>query len=88
MTMINTMTIDGNDAVIEFGPDINMFRGEFIGLNGGADFYAESVAGLEKEGRRSLKVYLDMCRERGTGDPTGRCSRRLGRELAQHAGCL
>ncbi len=65
MTMINTMTIDGFDAVIEFDSDIRMFRGEFVGLNGGADFYAESVAGLEKEGHRSLKVFLDMCRERG-----------------------
>lgn len=65
MNMINTMNVDGYDAVIEFDPDIKMFRGEFAGLNGGADFYAESVAGLEKEGRRSLKVFLDMCRERG-----------------------
>ncbi len=65
MNLINTLTIDEFDAVIEFDPDIKMFRGEFVGLNGGADFYAESVAGLEKEGRRSLKVFLEMCRERG-----------------------
>ena len=36
--MINTMTIDGYDAVIQYDPDIKMFRGEFVGLNGGADF--------------------------------------------------
>lgn len=63
--MINTRTIDGYDAVIEFDPDIKIFRGEFVGLNGGADFYAASVAGLEKEGRHSLKVFLDMCKQRG-----------------------
>jgi len=63
--MINTMTIDGYDAVIQYDPDIKLFRGEFIGLNGGADFYAKSVEGLEKEGRKSLKVFLEMCAEKG-----------------------
>lgn len=63
--MINTMTIDGYDAVIQYDPDIKMFRGEFVGLNGGADFYAKSVEGLLKEGRASLKVFLAMCAEKG-----------------------
>lgn len=63
--MINTMTIDGYDAVIQFDPDIKMFRGEFVGLSGGADFYAKSVDGLAKEGRASLKVFLAMCKEQG-----------------------
>lgn len=63
--MINTMTIDGYDAVIQYDPDIKMFRGEFVGLNGGADFYAKSVDGLAKEGRASLKVFLTMCEEKG-----------------------
>jgi predicted HicB family RNase H-like nuclease len=62
--MTNIMTIDGYDAVIQYDPDIRMFRGEFVGLNGGADFYAASVAGLEKEGRASLKVFLEMCMEK------------------------
>jgi predicted HicB family RNase H-like nuclease len=42
-----------------------MFRGEFVGLNGGADFYAKDIDGLRKEGEISLKVFLDMCREDG-----------------------
>jgi predicted HicB family RNase H-like nuclease len=46
MTLHNTMTIDGYQAVITFDPDIQMFRGEFVGLNGGADFYAKDVKGL------------------------------------------
>ena len=29
------MEIDGYRAVIEFDPDIDMFRGEFLDLNGG-----------------------------------------------------
>jgi len=61
--MKNTLTIDGEKAVIAFDPDINMFRGEFIGLNGGADFYADSVEKLIEEGRKSLKIFLELCAE-------------------------
>jgi len=64
--MNNLMTINGQQAVISFDPDINLFRGEFVGLaNGSADFYAEDVDGLRREGEISLRVYLDMCREDG-----------------------
>ena len=63
--MKNTMEIEGYRAVIQFDPDIEMFRGEFVGLNGGADFYARDIAGLRREGATSLKVFLDMCREDG-----------------------
>ena len=63
--MRNTLEIDGYRAVIQFDPDIDMFRGEFVGLNGGADFYARDIAGLRREGAASLKVFLDMCREDG-----------------------
>lgn len=68
MTMHNTMMIDGYHAVITFDPDIQMFRGEFPGLNGGADFYARDVKGLQREGKTSLKVFLDACAEDGV-DP-------------------
>ena len=63
--MRNTTEIEGYRAVIEFDPDIEMFRGEFVGLNGGADFYARDIAGPRREGAASLKVFLDMCREDG-----------------------
>lgn len=65
MTMQNTMTIDGHQAVITFDPEIQMFRGEFLGLNGGADFYAKDVKGLQREGKISLRVFLDACAEDG-----------------------
>ena len=61
----NTMSINGYQAVIAFDPDIQMFRGEFVGLNGGADFYAKDVDGLRREGEISLKVFLDACAEDG-----------------------
>jgi predicted HicB family RNase H-like nuclease len=63
--MKNTIEINGHKAVVAFDPEINLFRGEFIGLNGGADFYAATVDKLHKEGKISLKVFLDGCREKG-----------------------
>lgn len=63
--MKNTMTIDGHQAVITYDPDLEMFRGEFIGLNGGADFYATDIPGLRREGALSLTVFLDECTRRG-----------------------
>lgn len=63
--MNNIMTINNYKAVISYDPEIEMFRGEFIGLNGGADFYADSITDLRKEGEISLKVYLEMCKENG-----------------------
>ena len=63
--MKNTMTIDGYRAVIQFDPEIEMFRGEFVGLNGGADFYADDIEGLKREGAASVRVFLEMCAEDG-----------------------
>lgn len=63
--MNNVMTISGHPAVIVYDPEIEMFRGEFVNLNGGADFYAADIAGLKREGELSLKVFLQECQERG-----------------------
>ena len=63
--MINQMTIDGVKAVITYDSDIDMFRGEFLGLNGCADFYAKDAEGLRHEGAISLKVFLAACQEDG-----------------------
>jgi predicted HicB family RNase H-like nuclease len=63
--MMNTMDFNGYKAVISFDSEIEMFRGEFVGLNGGADFYAKDIDSLKKEGELSLKVFLDMCKEQG-----------------------
>ncbi|CAN7300517.1 type II toxin-antitoxin system HicB family antitoxin [Pseudoduganella sp. LjRoot289] len=63
--MNNIMKIDGHQAVIAYDPEIELFRGEFIGLNGGADFYAADVAGLHREGSISLAVFLRTCKEKG-----------------------
>lgn len=65
MNTQNTMTIAGYQAVITFDPEIQMFRGEFLGLNGGADFYGRDVEGLQKEGGISLAIFLEACAEDG-----------------------
>ena len=63
--MNNLMNINNVKAKVAYDADIEMFRGEFIGLNGGADFYAKDIDGLKIEGAISLKVFLDMCKEDG-----------------------
>jgi len=63
--MKNVMIIDNQRAVIEYDPEIEMFRGEFVGLNGSADFYAKNITGLKQEGKASLKVFMQMCAEQG-----------------------
>ena len=55
----------GYKAVINYDPEIEIFRGEFIGINGSADFYASDVEGLKREGKLSLDVFLRMCEEDG-----------------------
>jgi predicted HicB family RNase H-like nuclease len=62
---MNTLTINGYNAVVSYDEEIDMFRGEFVGLNGGADFYAADIAGLRKEGEISLRVFLEACEKRG-----------------------
>lgn len=63
--MENVMGIAGEKAIVAYDPETEMLRGEFIGLNGGADFYADSVPQLIEEGRKSLAIFLEMCAEKG-----------------------
>ena len=63
--MKNVMNINGYKAVIAYDPEIDMFRGEFVELNGGADFYAADLAGLRHEGAESLRVFLEECKRHG-----------------------
>ncbi|OSI17906.1 type II toxin-antitoxin system HicB family antitoxin [Neisseria dumasiana] len=63
--MNNVMEINGHKAIIQYDPETELLRGEFVGLNGGADFYADNVADLHKEGAASLAVFLDVCKEKG-----------------------
>jgi predicted HicB family RNase H-like nuclease len=83
---MNMMTLEGFNAKIEYDAELDMFRGEILGLNGGADFYGKNPAELRAEFKRSLDVYLDVCRLKGI-DPrrsySGKFNLRISPELHQ-----
>lgn len=62
---MNMMTFDGYNAKIEYDAELDMFRGEILGLSGGADFFGKNPKELRTEFKRSLRVFLDVCREKG-----------------------
>ncbi len=62
---MNTMTVDGYHAKIEYDDDLELFRGEILGLSGGADFFGKNPKELRAEFKKSLQVFLDVCEEKG-----------------------
>ena len=62
---MNTMTVDGYNAKIEYDEELDLFRGEILGLNGGADFYGENLKEVRAEFKKSLQVFLEVCKEKG-----------------------
>jgi predicted HicB family RNase H-like nuclease len=62
---MNVMNINGYSAKIEYDPELDMFRGEILGLNGGADFYGKNPKELRAEFKKSLEVFLEVCKEKG-----------------------
>ncbi len=62
---MNMMTLDGFSAKIEYDADLDVFRGEILGLSGGADFYGKNPKELRTEFKKSLRVFLEVCREKG-----------------------
>ena len=62
---MNVMTVDGYHARIDYDPELDLFRGEILGLSGGADFYGKNPRELRAEFKKSLKVFLDVCQEKG-----------------------
>lgn len=60
--MKNIMDVDGVKGRYCLHPENgDEFRGEFVGRNGGADFYAHDVKELRREGAESLRVFLEEC---------------------------
>ncbi len=62
---MNVMTVDGYHAKIEYDGDLDLFRGEILGLSGGADFYGKNPKELRIEFKKSLEVFLEVCKEKG-----------------------
>ena len=62
---MNIMTLDTYHAKIEYDEELDLFRGEILGLSGGADFYGKNTKGLRAEFKKSLQVFLEVCKEKG-----------------------
>ena len=62
---MNTMTVGGYHAKIEYDEELDLFRGEILGLSGGADFYGKTPQALRVEFKKSLQVFLEVCKEKG-----------------------
>jgi predicted HicB family RNase H-like nuclease len=78
------MQVEGFNAKIEYDEELDLFRGEILGLNGGADFYGKNPKELRAEFKKSLQVFLDVCKEKGV-DPkrnfSGKFNLRISPEL-------
>ena len=62
---MNIITVHGFNAKIEYDEELDLFRGEILGLNGGADFYGENPKEVRAEFKKSLQVFLEVCKEKG-----------------------
>lgn len=52
-------------AEIEYDPEIESFFGSVVNLSSPVTFYGKTVQELKIEFARSVKTYLDICRENG-----------------------
>lgn len=81
---MNIMKVDGYKAKIEYDADLDLFRGEILGLNGGADFYGSNPEELRQEFKVSLEEFLAVCEEQGISpvkEYSGRFNLRISPEL-------
>jgi predicted HicB family RNase H-like nuclease len=62
---MNLMKMDDYHAKIEYDEQTDQFRGEILGISGGADFYGSSPDELRREFKKSLEVFLKVCKEQG-----------------------
>ena len=62
---MNLMNVDGYQAKIKYDEKTDQFRGEILGISGAADFYGSSSDELRREFKKSLEVFLEVCKEQG-----------------------
>lgn len=62
---MNLMIVEGFSAKIDYDAETDLFRGEILGLNGGADFYGANPTELRHEFKKSLDAFLQVCQEKG-----------------------
>jgi len=83
---MNVMMVDGYNATIEYDPELDMFRGEILGLTRRADFYGKIPKEFKAEFKKSLTVFLEVCKAKKRGiDPrrnySGKFNLRIPPEL-------
>lgn len=61
----NSMEIAGQPAVINYVPELNAFRGKFLGLSGYCDFVSDSIQGLQKRERSPYEIILMIALPQG-----------------------
>jgi predicted HicB family RNase H-like nuclease len=62
---MNITTLFTYQTKIEYDGELDLFRGEILLLNGGADFYGKSCKHIRAQFKRSLQVFLEVCEEKG-----------------------
>jgi predicted HicB family RNase H-like nuclease len=62
---MNVINVDGYHAKIEYDEETDQFRGEILGISGAAEFYGSSPDELRREFKKSLEVFLEVCKEQG-----------------------
>ena len=62
---MNLMNVGGYHAKIDYDEETDQFRGEILGLSGGADIYGSSPEELRREFKKSLDIFLEVCKEQG-----------------------
>ena len=61
--MTNIVKISGIDAVVNFDPEISLYRGEVTFPKASAGFYASTLNELVIEGERNLKILREFADE-------------------------
>ncbi len=59
-----TMRCDDYVARVEYDAEEKLFRGRILNVSDTITFYGASAKDLEREMRRSIRTYLEVCRER------------------------
>lgn len=62
---MSIMPLGDFQAEIDYDADLQLYRGEILGLSGGADFYGSDTDQLMTEFKKSLAAYLEVCEQNG-----------------------
>ncbi|MCP4700787.1 MAG: type II toxin-antitoxin system HicB family antitoxin [Gammaproteobacteria bacterium] len=62
---MTTITHGNYVATIEFDPEIELFFGNVINLGSPVTFYGGSIDELKSEFEKSIRTYLEVCKEKG-----------------------